>query len=69
MNIHEYQAKAVLKEFGVPGARGGPVLKAADAEADEHLREAKVNARWARTMLDRDGFADALTHIIQGGAS
>ncbi len=33
MNIHEYQAKAVLKEFGVPVSRGVPVLKAADADA------------------------------------
>lgn len=33
MNIHEYQAKAVLKEFGVPVARGVPVLKASEAEA------------------------------------
>ena len=33
MNIHEYQAKAVLKEFGVPVSRGVPVLEAAQAEA------------------------------------
>jgi len=33
MNIHEYQAKAVLSEFGVPISKGVPVLKAADAEA------------------------------------
>ncbi len=33
MNIHEYQAKAVLKEFGVPVPRGIPVLRAADAAA------------------------------------
>jgi succinyl-CoA synthetase beta subunit len=33
MNIHEYQAKAVLREFGVPVSRGVPVLKVADAEA------------------------------------
>jgi succinyl-CoA synthetase beta subunit len=33
MNIHEYQAKAVLGEFGVPISKGVPVLKAADAEA------------------------------------
>jgi len=33
MNIHEYQAKAVLKEFGVPVAKGIPILKASDAEA------------------------------------
>ena len=33
MNIHEYQAKAVLKEFGVPVSKGIPILKASDAEA------------------------------------
>src|ERR1700742_4541598 len=33
MNIHEYQAKAVLSEFGVPISKGVPVLKAADAES------------------------------------
>ena len=32
MNIHEYQAKAVLKEFGVPVSRGVPILKASEAE-------------------------------------
>ncbi|GGH31240.1 succinate--CoA ligase [ADP-forming] subunit beta [Alsobacter metallidurans] len=33
MNIHEYQAKAVLKEFGVPVSNGRPVFKAEEAEA------------------------------------
>src|SRR6202045_4882187 len=33
MNIHEYQAKAVLREFGVPVSRGVPVFKASEAEA------------------------------------
>ncbi|WP_294540397.1 ADP-forming succinate--CoA ligase subunit beta [uncultured Rhodoblastus sp.] len=33
MNIHEYQAKAVLKEYGAPVSRGVPVLKVEDAEA------------------------------------
>jgi succinyl-CoA synthetase beta subunit len=33
MNIHEYQAKAILKEFGAPVSRGVPVFKAEDAEA------------------------------------
>ena len=28
MNIHEYQAKALLHEFGVPISRGVPVLRA-----------------------------------------
>jgi len=33
MNIHEYQAKAVLKEFGVAVSKGVPILKADEAEA------------------------------------
>ena len=33
MNIHEYQAKAVLKEFGVPVSRGVAILEASQAEA------------------------------------
>ncbi len=33
MNIHEYQAKAILKTFGVPVSRGVAVLNAKEAEA------------------------------------
>jgi len=33
MNIHEYQAKALLREFSAPISRGVPVLKADEAEA------------------------------------
>jgi succinyl-CoA synthetase beta subunit len=33
MNIHEYQAKAVLKEFGVPVSNGRAVLRIEDADA------------------------------------
>ena len=33
MNIHEYQAKALLNQFGVPISKGVPVLKAEDSEA------------------------------------
>jgi succinyl-CoA synthetase beta subunit len=33
MNIHEYQAKALLSEFGVAISKGVPVMKATDAEA------------------------------------
>jgi succinyl-CoA synthetase beta subunit len=32
MNIHEYQAKAVLRDFGVPVPRGIPVFTVAEAE-------------------------------------
>ena len=32
MNIHEYQAKAVLREFGVPVPRGTPAFNVAEAE-------------------------------------
>ena len=28
MNIHEYQAKALLQEFGVPVPKGVPVFQA-----------------------------------------
>ncbi|MER2265617.1 ADP-forming succinate--CoA ligase subunit beta [Methylobacterium oxalidis] len=33
MNIHEYQAKAVLREFGVPVSRGVAIFEASEAEA------------------------------------
>jgi succinyl-CoA synthetase beta subunit len=33
MNVHEYQAKAVLREFGVPMSRGIAVMRATDAAA------------------------------------
>jgi succinyl-CoA synthetase beta subunit len=33
MNIHEYQAKELLKGFGAPVARGVPILSADEAEA------------------------------------
>ena len=32
MNIHEYQAKALLHEFGVAISKGMPVLRAADSD-------------------------------------
>src|SRR5512134_2096779 len=32
MNIHEYQAKVLLHEFGVPISRGVPVLRASDSD-------------------------------------
>ena len=33
MNIHEYQAKAVLKEFGVPVSNGRAIMNVSEAEA------------------------------------
>ena len=33
MNIHEYQAKALLGQFGVPISRGVPVLSPAESDA------------------------------------
>src|SRR6187549_162967 len=33
MNLHEYQAKAVLRDLGVAGGRGNPIFKAEEAEA------------------------------------
>ena len=34
MNIHEYQAKQILREYGAPVSNGHPVLQA------DHAREA-----------------------------
>src|SRR6202035_5509763 len=36
MNIHEYQAKAVLREFGVPVPRGLPAFSVEEAEKAAH---------------------------------
>ncbi|MDX6806531.1 ADP-forming succinate--CoA ligase subunit beta [Terrihabitans rhizophilus] len=36
MNIHEYQAKAILKEYGAPVSRGIPVFTAEEAEKAAH---------------------------------
>ncbi|RIK96375.1 MAG: ADP-forming succinate--CoA ligase subunit beta [Proteobacteria bacterium] len=33
MNIHEYQAKALLRDFGVPVSKGVPIFKPGEAEA------------------------------------
>ncbi|WP_041779040.1 ADP-forming succinate--CoA ligase subunit beta [Beijerinckia indica] len=33
MNIHEYQAKAILRDFGAPVSHGAPVLTPGEAEA------------------------------------
>ncbi|MCK5371590.1 MAG: succinate--CoA ligase subunit beta, partial [Cyclobacteriaceae bacterium] len=33
MNIHEYQAKQILKAYGAPVSHGVPVLDAANAHA------------------------------------
>ena len=43
MNIHEHQAKAVLKEFGVNVPQGGPAFTVAEAvTAAEGLKDSKV---------------------------
>src|SRR5688572_28678377 len=36
MNIHEYQAKGVLKKFGVPVPRGTPALSVDEAVKTAH---------------------------------
>src|SRR5499427_3493260 len=36
MNIHEYQAKVVLREFGIPVPRGLPAFSVAEAEKAAH---------------------------------
>ena len=36
MNIHEYQAKVILREFGIPVPRGVPAFSVAEAERAAH---------------------------------
>src|SRR5215471_2962699 len=36
MNIHEYQAKVVLREFGIPVPRGVPAFSVEEAEKAAH---------------------------------
>src|SRR5438445_2642853 len=42
MNIHEYQAKALLHEFGVPISRGVPVVKASESEFAAKTRRGPI---------------------------
>src|SRR6202171_3517554 len=42
MNIHEYQAKAVLRDFGVPVPRGIPAFSVEKAEKAAHQRGGPV---------------------------
>src|SRR5262249_30852386 len=42
MNIHEYQAKALLSEFGVPVSKGVPVLRPEDAETAAKARPGPI---------------------------
>ena len=51
MNIHEYQAKAVLKEFGVPVPRGIPAFTVDEAvkaanELGVGLGRQGADSRW-----------------------
>src|SRR5438034_865057 len=42
MNIHEYQAKAVLAKFGVPVPRGYPAMSVAEAAKGAHDTPEKI---------------------------
>jgi succinyl-CoA synthetase beta subunit len=57
MNIHEYQAKAVLREFGVPVPRGVPAFS-----VDEAVNGAKGAGR---SCVGREG-ADSRRRPRQG---
>ena len=58
MNIHEYQAKALLKEFGVPVLGGGVAYTAQEAEAAAKELGGPVwvvKAQWPRQGWRRQG--------------
>ena len=47
MNIHEYQAKAVLKQFGVPVPEGYPAFNVNEAvEAAKTLHTMDIKFLW-----------------------
>ena len=53
MNIHEYQAKGVLRDFGVPVPRGIPAFSADEAvKAANDLGEEYGIDRFAKRVLD-----------------
>src|SRR5438876_10179503 len=55
MNIHEYQAKALLHEFGVPISKGVAVLRAADSDVA------------AKTLAGPVGVVKSQVHAGGGG--
>ena len=64
MNIHEYQAKAVLRELGVPVARGIAVFNVGDAvKAAEELG----GPVWVvKAQIHAGGRGEALWHYKNG---
>ena len=51
MNVHEYQAKAILSEFGVPVSRGVAILDAAGAR--DAIAAWCSRSGWARATTSR----------------
>ena len=71
MNIHEYQAKAVLKEFGLPISRGVAIFDPSEAEAVEGAVMASVPlfldaGRAVRVNLSLDAAALAMIDDAAG---
>ena len=55
MNIHEYQAKGLLREFGVPVPDGFPVLTAEEAEVLSRYMRAVVEEGTGILLADVPG--------------
>ena len=62
MNIHEYQAKAVLHEFGVPVSRGVPIVIGAGGV--EKIVSIELSAE-EKAMLEKS--AAAVREVIEAG--
>ena len=54
MNIHEYQAKALLKEFGAPVLRGKAVYSVDEAAAAQVIRRRTQHAEDHYERADTD---------------
>jgi len=55
MNIHEYQAKALLHEFGVPISRGVAVLQASESDAAAKKLGEQKSYSWKTTVVVPEG--------------
>src|ERR1700730_12813529 len=68
MNIHEYQAKAVLSGFGVPVPRGFPAMSVAEAVKAAEMLGGPVYVVKAQIHAGGRGRAGGVKVVKAGGA-
>ena len=66
MNIHEYQAKVVLREFGVPVPRGIPAFSVDEAEKAARELGGPIWGNKRRSGAPRSGEPGIHNHVARG---